>query len=465
VAWANRRRARRHNLRMLAAVLLTAFTACATARAHTERSAPDRRREFQEAIAHLSATEPDSPATLNARLDYVEYLTQDAAGADCGFRLATAQSQLDAVAASRATQVLFPDGWTRAADAEYRIHSARPSCMGDAHARASELRAALAAARRAVDLYRGALDYRSMAVMQFNVSVTEDLLGDHAAAIDALESALAMDRAFGLRDDAQDNYAQLQRLRGGPQDASQIEGQMRTFPDRSVTLRFAWVPGEALVSVSNVRKALVDGAMIESGVQETLRRTVREQGDGWVVSYQPLAADDDAGVWPAAVNAPDLEYAEFPPALLVYPSIEVRSTGVLLGVEDVTAFATRLRSEVEAAIRQHAPPGPQASSRLQKGLQWTRQDFAPERIEAGVTQSYSLQTGMWIGATLRQGVWYETQAPLIVRGVTPALVLTHRLQFAYTQSVPCTAHSLERSCVELVIRATPDADALAAVGG
>jgi tetratricopeptide (TPR) repeat protein len=465
MASANRWWATARNLGMLAAVLLS--TACFTARVPNPPGAPDQRRDFQEAVARLSTTEPDSPATLNARLDYVEYLLKDAAGPDCPFRLATAQSELDAVAASRATAVLFPEGWPRAADAEYRLHRARASCVQDAPSRASERRAALAAARRAVDLYEAALDYHSMAVMQFNVGVTEDLLGDHAAAVEALEAALAMDREFGFRDDARDNYAQLQRLRGSPQGPSQIEAQMRSFPDRSVTLRFAWSPGDAIVSVGDVRKALVNEAAIESHAQDTLRRMVRARTglDGWVVSYQPLEADGDAGVWPTTASAPDVEYAEFPPALLVYPPIEVRGTGELAGVQNVTVFAALLRSEVEWAIRAHAPAGPHAPSRIAKGIQWTREDFTPEIIAADVTQSYSVETAMWIGATLQQGVWYESQAPLILRGVAPNVVLTHRLQFAYTRSVPCTAHTTERTCAELVIRAVPDADALAAVGG
>ncbi len=451
-----------HNLGMLAAALLAASAACSTARVSTQPGAPDQRRDLQVAIARLSAEEPDSPATLNARLDYVEYLTNDATPADCGFRLASAQSELDAVAATRATQVLFPQGWARAIDAEYRIHSARASCVPDAPSRESELRAALSAARRAVALYGETLDYRSMAVMQFNVSVTEELLGEHAAAVDALESALAMDREFGFRDDARDNYAQLQRLRGEPEDASHIAAQLTSFPERSVTLRFAWSPGDQLVSVQSVRKRLVDASLIDTRAQSTLRRTIRARGDAWIVSYEPLTANDDAGVWPTGQSVAGLEDAVFPPALLVYPSIAVRSTGDLYGVVDVDAFAARLTSGVEAAIRAHAPGGAHATSLLERGLQLTQEDFAPEVIEGEVTQSYSLETGMWIGATLQQGVWYESQAPLILPA-TSNLLVTHHLQFAYTRPVSCTASSPDLSCVELVIKVTPDAEALAAL--
>jgi hypothetical protein len=38
--------------------------------------------------------------------------------------------------------------------------------------------------------------------------------------------------------------------------------------------------------------------------------------------------------------------------------------------------------------------------------------FAPGMLEAQTIENYQLETAMWIGATLEQGVWYEISAPL-----------------------------------------------------
>jgi hypothetical protein len=58
-------------------------------------------------------------------------------------------------------------------------------------------------------LYRDALDYQSTAVMQFNVAATYRQLGDANNALSALETAVAMDRQYGLRQDAEDNAGLL----------------------------------------------------------------------------------------------------------------------------------------------------------------------------------------------------------------------------------------------------------------
>lgn len=53
------------------------------------------------------------------------------------------------------------------------------------------------------------------------------------------------------------------------------------------------------------------------------------------------------------------------------------------------------------------------------------------------TEDYDFQTGVWIGATLEQGVWYNMSVPLTLPGARQ-LVLPHDVEFAYTRDVPCT---------------------------
>ncbi len=141
--------------------------------------------DFRAAIAGVDKYQPDSPATIAARLDYADFLLEDAPG-PCRDRLDMAQLEVDGVNANPVTRVVFPDGWERPADLEYRLYQARAACDTDPSAHAHDLQAALAAAQRAVQRYRSSLDYRSMAVMQDNVAVTYQALGDGAAALDAL---------------------------------------------------------------------------------------------------------------------------------------------------------------------------------------------------------------------------------------------------------------------------------------
>jgi hypothetical protein len=76
-----------------------------------------------------------------------------------------------------------------------------------------------------------------------------------------------------------------------------------------------------------------------------------------------------------------------------------------------------------------------------------------EAIEAQIAEDYNLEAGTWIGATLEQGVWYDMMALL---PVAPQAYVMHTIQFAYSRPVACLPDSTDVSCVEIVLRATPD---------
>jgi hypothetical protein len=76
-------------------------------------------------------------------------------------------------------------------------------------------------------------------------------------------------------------------------------------------------------------------------------------------------------------------------------------------------------------------------------------------LEAQAAENYQLETAMWIGATLEQGVWYEMSAPLLLPGAT-WFDVPQRIEFAFTRVVPCTTGAVEKKCVEIVLHATPD---------
>ncbi len=130
-----------------------------------------RSADFEAAIATLERVASQSPALTETRLDYADFLVDDDS-VPCAVRLMRAQAQLDRVTVSPVTQVIFPDGWARAARTQYRIQLAAANCDQEPGQRQRDLRGAIDSARQSVSLYRDELDYDSMAIMQFNLSAT-----------------------------------------------------------------------------------------------------------------------------------------------------------------------------------------------------------------------------------------------------------------------------------------------------
>jgi hypothetical protein len=168
---------------------------------------------------------------------------------------------------------------------------------------------------------------------------------------------------------------------------------------------------------------------------------------------------DDADVRPE--GAADLNQLAivFTRALRQHPDIEVSDNGDLQAVVDSTKVARRLITGTQALIRDRASAGGARARLSRHAVYATDVAFAPELVETKAAEDYSLETGAWIGATLEQGVWYSMSAELCMPGIEQML-LRHDLEFAYTRDVPCTPGSATRGCVELVIHATPEEDAL-----
>jgi hypothetical protein len=441
-------------------ISLVGISSCAT-RAPTPPEHPLRSADFVTAIATFERTAAQSPALVNARLDYADFLLDGATGT-CEQRLPEARSQLDRVTASHTAQVLFPDGWSRAAELEYRILLADASCGDDPARREHELQDAVRAAQRAVGLYRDELDYSSMAVMQFNLSVTERMAGQNAAAVAALQAAIDMAREYGLREDAAADYQLLldwQHDAGGAQHAADL---MQDFPSRSTTLKFNWSASDATVTVETNHVRVWEGDISRARATRNLQRQVRPRRGGWLISYQPSSADFAPGVWPTGDSDSQPPNTPFRPSLLGFPDIAVSSTGELKEVIDTARFTRRLSAETESQIRKRAPHSAQIQDLMNEAISSMHVTFDPKAIETETRIDYNLQTAMWIDATLQQGVPYEITAPLPLPGFA-LLVVNQRIQFRYTHAVPCTRDSTEAACAEIVVHARPETDALAAV--
>lgn len=402
----------------------------------------------------MSRADPGSPASLDAELAYAGYLLSGVPGSTCGERLNLAQEQIGSVAANPKTRAMFPGGWSLVADLEYRQHLARATCLGRMDRR-DELLAALEAARRAVGLYRIEFDYHSMVVMQFDSAVTLHQLGDEAAALAALEAALRMDREYGFRDDARENYELLLTWRGEPAGARQVASLMRDFPRRRATFKFGWHPTDARIALDRRRVVLSEGEIAYSRAAAAFEGHITAgQGGGWTVSYAHRLAAYEPGVWPIKQST-KLPQLAFSPAPLAALDFKVSATGGFDGVTDSKSFAARLSARTAALIRAGSPPGHDGLAATKDALETAAEAVSPGILEAETAENYQLQTAMWIGATLEQGVWYEMSAPLLLPG-TPLFVVPQRIEFAFTRMVPCTAGAAEKRCVEIVIHATPD---------
>jgi hypothetical protein len=439
----------------LCAPIILCITSCSTLSTESPSTAPAN--EFATTIARIERTDSHSPAVLSVRLSYAEYLLSTDAG-PCQQRLGRAQEELDRVAVNPQTQVMFPDGWARTADLEYRLHLARADCLGEP-GRTVELRAAVAAAGHAAELYGSTFDYHAAVIMQFNSALVLHQLGDDSAAVMALEATLAMDREYGFQDDAQENYTQLLTWQGKSAVSTQVASLMQDFPKRQAILKFAWHQDDAHISLQESRESLWESDVNRSHAAASFECHIgADSNGGWKVSYTQGLAQYEPGVWPMLAGSRAAKMV-FSPAPLPALNFKVSAAGAFLGTTDSDAFAAQLTAATDGLIRAHAPAGGDASDLTNKAFEQTAVAFASGLLVAEAAEKYQLETSMWVGATLDQGVWYQLSAPLSLHGL-PQVVVQQRLEFAFTRRVPCTAAATEPSCVELVIRTTPDQEAV-----
>jgi hypothetical protein len=439
-----------------AAAGLLAVAACAPETPPAVTLPPAGAADFEATIARLEARDPESPEALNARLQYADFLS-GADGGDCGKRLDTAQAQLDAISARRAFGVVLPFGRAKLESAEYKIDAARADC--DPSRRQDEIKQALEAARAAVGLYRDALNYQSAAIMQFNAAVAQHDLGNSDAAIAALEAAIAMDREYGFRDDAEDSTRLLLKWRGEDDSDAHVAGLMRDFPARTAEFAFDWSESDADVAIDARETNLVGGKTIESTGTILLKRHVRQEQHSWAVSYEPGIPTVDLGDWPGKNDALRRFTAYFlTSALSRAPKIEVYHNGDFEYVRDPLEFGKALSAQVSARLGEAAPAESEAAGGSRPIAEDLKTVFLPQYVQADAAETYYVETATWIGAKLQQGVWYQMTAPLLLPGIgLGQFLVTHNIEFSYTRQVPCTAADTDRSCAEIVVHATPDA--------
>jgi hypothetical protein len=421
---------------------------------------PPTAGDFEAGIERIQQATPGSPSVLSAQLAYADFLLNAAPG-PCAQRLGRAQQLLDSVDGNPKVHAMFPDGWARATGLEYPLHLALAAC-GPETVRAAELSTAAATARRGVELYRSAFDYHSMVMMQADVADALHQLGDETGAMAALETALDMDRELGFQDDAREHDKLLLTWKGEPADDAQIDRLMQGFPQRRAVLTFGWRSSDASITVESRRVSLHDGQLSSSHAADTLLASIRASGDqgGWTVSHTHRLGQYNPGVWPATEGS-QAPAGVFVPGAPPPADFKVSATGEFGGVGDQTdVFAAHLLAKTQQLVRTAAPSGDAADSLTSKALDRTGVTLSAGMLEGSTAESYQLETAMWIGAAVEQGVWYETVAPLTLSGL-PGVIAPHRIEFAFTRMVPCTRDAPAPTCVELVLHASPDPQALA----
>ena len=442
-------------------VLLGAALLIAAGPLHAVDPAPSQ--DFNALVERLDAQDPHSPQALEMHLRYANFLAVSEAG-DCAPRLAAAQAQWDRVRANPALDVVLPAGRAREADVSYLIHLARAHC-GPAAERDGELRAALGAAQRSAALYRDEFDYVSMATMQFNAALAYENLGEERQALAALETVLTTDREYGFRDDAAENtelWLRWQHLDSGPQ---QVEAQMKDFPARRATLKFAWPAGVSDLKLDSDYARLIGEQVVRAHGERAVQRRVQKRAFHWVVSYQSQASQFRLDELPPQPGVEAAFMRSLADMLLQFHDIDLIDHGREDGAPDFretldrVGFMKRARREGDTLL-QSLPTAATHARALAANLAATLKSASAQNlIEAHAALDFNLEAGTWPGATLEQGVWYEMEMPLPLP-YAPLLLINHQVEFAFTRPVACNREASTASCVEIVLHAVPDASAL-----
>ena len=295
-----------------------------------------------------------------------------------------------------------------------------------------------------------------MVTMQFNVGVTDHELGEDTAAVAALQTAIKMDREYGFREDANDNYQMLLQWNGQPAGPNEVAALMKDFPQRSTSLSFGWFGSKADLTLTLDYEQLSEGGMLNMHGMTAAERRVRGRHDGWTVSFDPRGTRYEINKWPNDESLVQGIVVSLTRMALQFHDFDLARAGNFARSTAAHKFESNMRSDVKAVTEFLAQNN--ASARFTRQIRNESQNYS-DSIEALVAEAYGIETGTWIGASLDQGVWYDMRGPLSLP-LQPELFVAHQIEFAFTRQVPCTADSSDEACVEIVLRATPDPEDL-----
>lgn len=435
---------------------------CAGAQA--QNAAPtfeEQSKRFEQVISGMAKVDQKHPDFLNANLDYVLLLTRAADG-DCRERLINAQAMYDTVRNTPVVSLVLAAGAGRIPFAGYSIEMARYRCLADAEQKHAALLAAQKLARDAVEGYRAAFYYDSMAVMQYNVAQSYLDLGDKAQAIKELQGAIDMDKTYGLRRDAEENFRVLKEWQGVKATDAEVAAFVAELKPETVTLAFGWKPFSVHAN-AQYDFGSFEGADVKH-TKFTLPMTgkLRNEKDQFVYEWttgepriESAFATDAAGrVERKIVAVLARLVGRLPPA-------EISRTGEFKGVREVDVLSKTMTQEIDDAVASTVPAGDARLPQIKAVVDEALRPYAkPENLLGKFQEQFALDTGIWIGAKLEHGTWLQMPLVMSLNG-TPQGFVRQQARFVLTRWLPCQPKSAPRSCIEIVLEAQPEKPAVA----
>jgi hypothetical protein len=214
-------------------------------------------------------------------------------------------------------------------------------------------------------------------------------------------------------------------------------------PDWSDTVRltFDWPQDlQARVDLQRVRVQSTPEGADSTGVALSYEMDVSEHPDGLAIrysNYRPAGAD--------LISNDEQHILQL--ASSVVPGYIVTSEGALLEVADLEGVLAEWRGLV-------------LDGDLEPAFTGILEEMMSEQVLVALaTQEWNALVGAWAGGELVVGAAYETEAeePAAMLG---NVMIPFRYEVGASARVPCTDGDLDKACIELIMRSSPDQDAL-----
>jgi hypothetical protein len=447
-------------MRYRLAVLLCGLSTALAAQTPDEPSFVDQSKALEATIERVGKIDQKHPDFIAAQLDYAQLLARNTSSDDCATRLPAADAHFKVAKESVVTPVVLRTARGRVPVVGFYVEMARSRCSADA-ARTAALQAALGYARDAVAGYRALFMYEPMTIMQFNVAQTLHDMGDEAQAVRELQAALDLDRTFGFKSDAEDNFRTLGEWQKKEVTDADVSAFAATFVPRSVTLGFGWTPAKVEVSTVFDNATYEGNAVRHTKFSLPLTGTIKAANDDLV--YELKAGEPRLDASTAGADVERKVVALMARILGKIPVLVISKAGEFRELRDLDAFAQQMNTEIDDAVKSAVPEKDPRYAAVKAATDQELKPFASaDNLRGRMQQDYSLETGIWIGATLEQGAWLSLPLTLSMNG-TPQGFIEHTVEAAFSRRLPCAPGLAPEGCVELVLDAVPTAKAVADV--
>jgi hypothetical protein len=340
----------------------------------------------------------------------------------------------------------------------YYVEMARARCTADAAQKTAAVNAALAFAREAVAGYRAAFMYEPMVIMQFNVAQAHLELGDKAKAIMELQAAIELDRIYGFKADAEENFRTLNQWQEKEVTDAEVTAFSAAFAPKSVTLKFGWKPTKVESDATFDTATFDGGAIKHAKFSLPMTGTIKAGKDNLIYEVKVGEPKMESSALGSDVESKLVRLMTR--VLAKVPAAEISMTGEFQSARDIEGFATQMSQEIDKAIADTVPATDPRYPGVKAAMDSELKPYATaENLLGKIQQGYSLETGIWTDATLEQNAWVSLPLTLSMNG-TPQGFIEHTVEAVFARRLPCAAGLPADGCVELLIEAVPTAKAV-----